>query len=951
MASSDHGIALSFDEKLKSTIAMAMAKNVPMILTGDMYAGKTWGVGRVGAQLNSGNGYSLLELSKQSPETWDTLGTVIPRGNSKVIIEGTRYQIACLRELNGKHQAPPNSTPEGVAKEWARRIKESFTERRKGKSDPTSIKEETPTVQVRLTKDDMNSLFNYYADKVAKAHPDNKALSIEELQKRRERYLSICSWKGQPGDPEDTERFLIPSLLEEVISRHAEKGEARLKEIETKEHEKEGLAIAILGSIAIEGSASAVDAISKIGATLGPLVPFFGVLAPPLGAASVALLGASSIVNLYHRTKGSGYGQYVELWKAWNGLPEEKRKVLASRLDEKYALTPQSSFAFLDHWLGIREEQEFREELSKIFPDDLITQIKTIVDDYPQLKNQVKDIQCQVEQLRKDLSSLSDEVDGVKKDVYKLEERVTSVEQRSITQSPAPQQLSNNDHLRSGLGIPTPWTPMRNRSLQQKLDEIIKILSEGEPRKVVICGEGGIGKTTLLYLACNEMLSQGRRLYLDSTIGLEESSVLVADDIVKGGKFQNVVSGKVPFSVIATSRTEDWGNADNIDWQVIQLKPDDFDERTLKRILKDLVEKNGLRTTEQGEAIAIKKSEGLPIYLTALVKWLASAKLNLDEAAVNKAPPKVYQLIAEEVNLLVSKRDTATLATFFALAKTPRLRLQTEQITRVLKVINIEGSPSHELLSRGTEHYSLPHMFYRDVLVGEWSSLGIHSPLPNFLIDLREKNFQFVFQRALEIWATDDLKKLEPYYAVIGVRIALEIYPGLASELLEMVTKGGLRSGNFIADTIAQSSPETITLLTNGKSAEEILKLPMISQDSPWCSSILLARACKRLRNATQTGPTTIRLLAASLNNLGIALGATGQLQEALAAQREAVEIRRKLAEGNPGAFLPDLAMSLNNLGISLGSTGQLQEALVVLKEANEIRHRLKKEESYSPLK
>jgi hypothetical protein len=36
---------------------------------------------------------------------------------------------------------------------------------------------------------------------------------------------------------------------------------------------------------------------------------------------------------------------------------------------------------------------------------------------------------------------------------------------------------------------------------------------------------------------------------------------------------------------------------------------------------------------------------------------------------------------------------------------------------------------------------------------------------------------------------------------------------------------------------------------------------------------------------------------------------------ESFRCRREAVEIRRQLAEARPDAFLPDLAMSLNNLG------------------------------------
>ncbi len=76
-------------------------------------------------------------------------------------------------------------------------------------------------------------------------------------------------------------------------------------------------------------------------------------------------------------------------------------------------------------------------------------------------------------------------------------------------------------------------------------------------------------------------------------------------------------------------------------------------------------------------------------------------------------------------------------------------------------------------------------------------------------------------------------------------------------------------------------------------------------------------------------------------NNLSVALSAVGRGEEALEATKEAVEIRRRLAERNPDAFLPDLATSLNNLGSDLSDVGRIEEALEATKEAAEIYRRL----------
>jgi tetratricopeptide (TPR) repeat protein len=81
--------------------------------------------------------------------------------------------------------------------------------------------------------------------------------------------------------------------------------------------------------------------------------------------------------------------------------------------------------------------------------------------------------------------------------------------------------------------------------------------------------------------------------------------------------------------------------------------------------------------------------------------------------------------------------------------------------------------------------------------------------------------------------------------------------------------------------------------------------------------------------------------LAGSLNNLGILLSGLGRREEALAPTEEAAALYRRLAEAQPAAYLPDLAGSLNNLGILLSGLGRREEALAATDEAVEIRRRL----------
>jgi hypothetical protein len=82
-------------------------------------------------------------------------------------------------------------------------------------------------------------------------------------------------------------------------------------------------------------------------------------------------------------------------------------------------------------------------------------------------------------------------------------------------------------------------------------------------------------------------------------------------------------------------------------------------------------------------------------------------------------------------------------------------------------------------------------------------------------------------------------------------------------------------------------------------------------------------------RRLADTAPEAyLPALAGSLNNLGARLSETGRRADALAPTEEAVNIGRRLADTAPEAYLPDLAMSLNNLGAMLSEAGHHADAL-----------------------
>ena len=80
---------------------------------------------------------------------------------------------------------------------------------------------------------------------------------------------------------------------------------------------------------------------------------------------------------------------------------------------------------------------------------------------------------------------------------------------------------------------------------------------------------------------------------------------------------------------------------------------------------------------------------------------------------------------------------------------------------------------------------------------------------------------------------------------------------------------------------------------------------------------------------------------ATTLNNLGNLQSQKNEFEDALKSYKEALEIRRKLAQANPQTYLPDVAMTLNNLGLLQYKKNEFEDALKSYKEALEIYRKL----------
>ena len=74
-----------------------------------------------------------------------------------------------------------------------------------------------------------------------------------------------------------------------------------------------------------------------------------------------------------------------------------------------------------------------------------------------------------------------------------------------------------------------------------------------------------------------------------------------------------------------------------------------------------------------------------------------------------------------------------------------------------------------------------------------------------------------------------------------------------------------------------------------------------------------------------------------SLNNLSVNLSEKGDVDAALDASQEAVQIRRRLSSSNPSRYEPDLARSLGSQGVVLRAQGELALAVASFREGCEL--------------
>ncbi len=516
--------------------------------------------------------------------------------------------------------------------------------------------------------------------------------------------------------------------------------------------------------------------------------------------------------------------------------------------------------------------------------------------------------------------------------------------------------------------------PLMSGAIREIVAKAMRELEDG--KKVLILGEPGIGKTTVLYLICRSLLLKGHRLFrLDRDVeGLGPADILLRDNL--DSELARTLAEDWTNAAIATCREENWDSRGERDWTTLRLLREHFPREILRAILEDCLSMEGVQHTDEGVEEALTRCQGLPGYLAELARSCRASGQALRKEAAHRAPADFIDLIQAAVR---SVQDLNTLTLLYALALSAKSRLHRIHLEALMTgdgAVSSAPLPAHfeALVVRDAESvFSLGHDLWRDVLLRPWSSLGGSGPRePDSLQSLREDStvadqLKTSFSRSIPL-----LLKLKGLSAAAAVRVALENEPSMLPDLERSVMESGFEMAHLVTvlDLLAVADPagikeryrtgsqtvppgafvlvlwaETLGFrsdryvsLGSKDSDGKGLVCPALPTDpefiAPAYQALLLDEAADCLSKDPETGPD---IRARLFSDLGAVKAILGRHDESLEALRRAADEWRLVCcseedvfKGAPVKF----QQALDKLGVELLAAGKDEEALRCLQAA-----------------
>ncbi|MEM0287167.1 MAG: tetratricopeptide repeat protein, partial [Nitrososphaerota archaeon] len=718
----DLGIELSLDKKLKD--AIEKLQGAPLILTGDMESGKTLAWKRVQSYFPKAKEYEWIEVPKGQIEEEEARKLRDRAKQNNTILEGSSYQIEYIFSgLPVKYEKGEEEWDKwlGVIKKrkekgWDKWLWVFKKKEKEAESSSTGPLGTAARVEAKLSYEDATKLYEYYAKKVWGKDSDIESQDKNELKRRMDYFLSLASWGGLPKKEEGGQ--LCPSLLYEMMKKHKGKREEELKNEVDIGKARERLVAGIFGISTAETLVIAtedVDYFSRLAAPLVPMIPVVGGI----------LLVVPSLLIFHNRRKNEGLDRYVSVHAAWNKLPIQKQKFLCEKLDMKFKLPPWSSFEWLSSWLS-KPKESFRSELEKLFTDDNINKIKSVIEEMPEIKKKIEKIQEEIDNYESRIQSLEVGFKAINKELY----------------SQGIVKVTNEGHLQELLNIPadksSPQTLVGtgDSEADKEVKEIMKdIINSASNKVVVLSGEPGAGKTTLLFLLAREIMNtSGSRLYfiddvkwfdpvlfqkMDGSYAITE---LTDQDITEtffeyllelrevdtlGRVIVSVRTGYIDQEMLQSMRQNDW-------LKLIEVK---LRESVLSEIARrGLQQSMAEQDVERGVSVLLSKAEGLPIYISEALKVIEKKKREQEKRQVSieeldELPEGIKELVSRILEEEEKINGADIKIAYYLISHTRGLPV--EYLKAFKEVYNVE-KPRFAVM--GQDRKMFLHSWYQDVL-------------------------------------------------------------------------------------------------------------------------------------------------------------------------------------------------------------------------------------------
>lgn len=399
----DLGIQLSQDTTILDAITRNGNQSTILVL-GEMFTGKSLSIKRVLRKINS-NKYKFQEINYENmsnPKNKDMIGTIGKQPGT--ILEAHKYAIEYL--LNDG-PAITHLNSESEIKKFSSWIKLCFKSRL-GDVIPSGVY----PVEFKLSRIDIESIFDY---SISDIKEDRK----REFQELKSTLIEFSSIKGN-----NDEVIFIPKLLVRILK---DDGSFNINYIKARSENyrnsdrflMECFGLSLLSTSVFRSYGSEI--ISGIGAAMNSLsvVPFFA----PVGA---VIFGVSTLFGLFTVSKDEKYGRFIKLYQSWNETPEEKQKIIGSKLDEKYKLPPNSSYTFLSQWLEKKKEDKFIDNLKSILTESFFNKINQVSSEIVGLKEAIIQHAVELDDLRRNIDNLSHRVHNLELRTSILEQKISN---------------------------------------------------------------------------------------------------------------------------------------------------------------------------------------------------------------------------------------------------------------------------------------------------------------------------------------------------------------------------------------------------------------------------------------------------------------------------------------------------------------------------------------------